>query len=301
MKILIAGGRGFLGSALEQELVSSGHEVRILTRRRPIRSVETQWDGRSGGAWVQRLAEVEAVVNLTGYGLEHWPWTESRKRRFFRSRVEPGEALASAVQSAGHRPRSFLQISGINYYGTTGPGVADESYPAAADFLAQLAVRWEAASRPVEQLGVRWMAARSAVVLDARGGLFPLMALPVRLWAGGPLGSGQQIVPWIHLKDAVRAFRFLIETGQARGSFNLIAPQTTSNAEFMRAVARVTRRPYWLPTPGFMLRMVLGEMSTLVLEGRAARPSRLEQLGFKFQYATIEAALADLLARGRAG
>ncbi|HEX8990930.1 MAG TPA: TIGR01777 family oxidoreductase [Anaerolineales bacterium] len=300
MKILIAGGRGFLGSALEKELSSSGHEVWILTRRRPARPAEIQWDGRSTGSWAGRLDEMDAVVNVTGYGLEHWPWTASRKRRFLQSRVGPGEALTSAIQNARHRPAAFLQISGINYYGTTGTGVADESYPAADDFLAQLSVKWEAATSPVEHLGVRRVLARSAVVLDTRGGLFPLMALPVRLWVGGPLGGGRQVVPWIHVRDAVRALRFLIEHEQARDAFNLIAPQSTSNDEFMRAVARVMNRPYWLPTPGFLLRIVLGQMSTLVLEGRASRPSRLEGLGFQFRYPTINVALADLLGGGSA-
>ncbi len=251
MKILIAGGTGFVGSALRRSLESGGHEVWVLTRRQPRNIHEIQWDGRTAGGWAGRVGEMDAVVNVTGFGLEHWPWSRRQKQRFVDSRVLPGAALTSAIRSANHKPSAFLQISGINYYGTHGEGLADETWPAADDFLARLTVQWEAATRPVEELGVRRVVARSAVVLDAHGGLFPLMALPVSLWVGGPLGDGRQTVPWIHLEDEVAALRFLLEQDRASGPFNLIAPQSTTNADFMRAVARAMHRPYWLPTPAF--------------------------------------------------
>ncbi len=297
MKILIAGGTGFLGSALSRVLGASGHEVRILTRRWPRSPNEIQWDGVSTNGWAQRLNEVDAVVNLTGYGLEHWPWTARQKRRFIDSRVLPATALSRAIAEADRSPGVFLQISGINYYGARGEGIADENTPAGEDYLAQLTVQWEAASSAVEQLGVRRVVARTAVVLGAHGGLFPLMALPVRLGVGGPLGSGSQAVPWIHLEDQVAAMRFLLERQDAAGAFNLIAPQPTSNAEFMRAVAQAMRRPYWLPAPAFMLKAVLGEMSTLVLDGRYSKPGRLTEMGFEFRYPTMDTALQALMHR----
>ncbi len=294
MRVLIAGGRGFLGSALSQQLSISGHEVWTLTRGKPKSENEVQWDGIRPNNWAKRLEQVDAVVNLTGYGLEHWPWTTSRKRKFVNSRVQPGEALVSAIRSASHRPQAFVQISGINYYGAAGDGVADESSPAAEDFHAQLAVTWEAATQPVEDLGVRRAVARTAVVLASRGGLFPLMALPVRLYLGGPLGSGKQAVPWIHIEDEVRALQFLLEDAEASGPFNLVAPQATSNAAFMQAITRAARRSYWLRAPGWAMRMALGEMSTLVLEGRYSRPKRLEERGFAFRFPTIDDAMRSL-------
>ena len=300
MKILIAGGTGFLGSALRRALEASGHEVWILTRSRGLNPNEVQWDGRSTNGWTDHLDGTDAVVNVTGYGLEHWPWSRANKRRFLESRVLPGAALVSGIEKVARKPRVFLQVSGINYYGTRGEGIADEGTPAADDYLAQLTVQWEAASKPVEELGMRRVVARTAVVLDTHGGLFPLMALPVKLWAGGPLENGRQAVPWIHLADQVAAIQFLLDHADASGAFNLIAPQPTSNAEFMRAVARAMHRPYWFPTPAFLLRIALGEMSTLLLDGRYSRPARLLQSGFKFRYPTIEAAADSLLRRGAA-
>lgn len=295
MRVLIAGGTGFLGSHLAAGLSAAGHEIVVLTRRRPRTSNEMRWDGRTVGQWAKLLEEVDAVVNTTGYGLEHWPWNRAQKQRFEDSRVQPGLALARGIAAAERRPKVFLQISGINYYGSIGAGIADESFPAAADFLAQLAVRWEAATQPIEALGVRHVVARCAVILDAKGGLFPLMVLPVRLFAGGPFGNGQQAVPWIHVEDAVGALQFLLGNSQADGAFNLIAPQATNNTEFMRAAAAALGRPFWFRTPAFLLRAVLGEMSTLILDGRLARPRRLEESGFKFKYPTVESALANLL------
>lgn len=294
MKVLIAGGSGFLGAALEHTLEANGHQTYILTRRAPKHSNQIQWDGQTAGGWMKRLEEMDAVVNLTGFGLEHWPWTKSQKRRFHDSRILPGLALVSAIKASDRRPKVFLQISGINHYGLHGE-IADESTPPADDYLAQLTVQWEAATQPVEELGVRCVVARTAVVLDVRGGQFPLMALPVRLFVGGPLGNGKQCVPWIHLADEIGALRFLLENQNARGAFNLIAPAQTSNADFMRAVAKALHRPYWFPTPAFLLRTMLGEMSALIVDGRCAAPRRLLELGYQFQFPALDGALNNLI------
>ena len=294
MKVLLAGGSGFLGSALKKSLEQRGHEVTLLTRRVPKTSDQVQWDGITTLGWGRIVNEVDAVVNLTGFGLEHWPWTSRQKKRFTDSRVLPGLALVSAIKSASRRPGIFLQISGINHYGLRGEGIADESTPAADDFLAQLTVQWEAATQPVEGLGIRRVVARTAPVLSARGGLFPLMALPARLFAGGKLGDGRQAMPWIHLQDEIGALRFLLENENARGAFNLIAPQPISNADFMKTVATALRRPYWFHAPAFLLRLVLGEMSVLLTDGRYSQPKRLLEHGYNFQFPKLENALMDL-------
>ena len=297
MKILIAGGSGFIGTALGSLLQQENHEVFILTRRTPRNDRQIQWDGRTAQGWGQRMNEMDAVVNLTGYSLEHWPWTKRRKEKFVSSRVEPGQALVSAIEAAVRRPKVFLQISGVNHYGLRGEGIADETTPAADDYLAQLTVEAESATRPVEDLGVRHVVARTAVILAKRGGLYPLMALPARLFFGGKLGDGSQAMPWIHLTDTLRAMSYLLQNERTQGPYNLIAPTPTSNADFMRAVASALHRPYWFHVPKFLLKLPLGEMSLLITEGRYSRPRRLLEDGFEFKFPTIEKALDDIYSK----
>jgi uncharacterized protein len=294
MKILIAGGSGFIGSALGSLLRQEQHEVHILTRRTPQNDHQIQWDGQTAQGWGHHMNDMDAVVNLTGFGLEHWPWTRRQKMKFESSRVLPGRALVSAIEAASHRPKVFLQVSGINHYGLRGEGTADESTPPGNDYLAQLTVQWEAATQPVTELGVRHVVSRMAVVLAKKGGLFPLMALPVRLFFGGKLGTGTQAMPWIHLGDAARAMSFLLQSETSQGPYNLIAPSTTSNAEFMHEVARALHRPFWFHVPKFLLKLALGEMSVLITEGRYSRPMRLIEEGFEFKFPTIEKALEEL-------
>ena len=297
MKVLIAGGSGFLGSALKNSLKEHSHEVFILTRAESKPSYQIHWDGKTTAGWAPLVSEMDAVVNLTGFGLEHWPWTKRQKQRFVDSRVLPGLALVSAIQGASLRPKVFLQISGVNRYGLRGEGSADESAPAAEDFLAQLTVKWEAATQPVEQFGVRRVVARTAVVLARRGGLFPLMALPVHLFFGGKLGAGDQAMPWIHLTDQVRALTFLLENEVARGAYNLIAPTPTSNEVFMRTIAGTLHRPFWFHVPRFLLQLAMGEMSVLITEGRYSQPRRLLEQGFQFRFPTLKEALDDLFSK----
>ncbi len=294
MNVLIAGGSGFLGTALTKSLEQNNHRVFILTRRKPSRPNQIHWDGSTSQGWSHIINEMDSVVNLTGFGLEHWPWTKKQKRKFHDSRVLPGLALASAIKDAARRPRVFLQTSGINRYGLRGDSLAAETTPPANDFLAQLTVPWEEATQSVEDLGVRRVITRNAVILARRGGLFPLMALPARLFFGGQFGDGEQAMPWIHLADYVRAVRLLLENEDARGPFNFVAPTPTSNAEFMRAIAKSLRRPYWFHLPASLLRIPLGEMSILLTEGRYSQPKRLLELGYQFQFPKIEDALKDI-------
>jgi len=294
MKVLIAGGLGFIGTALTKSLEQDGHRVAILTRNKPRTINQIQWDGRTTNGWGRIVNEMDAVVNLTGYGLEHWPWTKRQKQRFIDSRVIPGLALASAIKDSSHHPSVFLQISGINRYGLRNKGVADESTPPATDFPAQITVAWEDATESVEEFGVRRVIARTAVVLSKRGGLFPLMALPVKLFFGGNLGDGTQATPWIHIDDQVNAIKFLLQNENARGPFNLIAPTPTSNADFMRIIAAQLKRPCWFHLPAFLLRIPLGEMSVLLTEGSYSQPKHLLELGYKFQFSTLEDAVKDI-------
>jgi len=230
MNVLVVGGTGYLGRHLARSFLEDRHEVFILTRgaKEVAGTRLIRWDGKSIHGWGHRIEEMDLVIHLAGKSLGTWPWTRSRKQEFETSRVESGRVLMQAIQQARHRPRLFVQQSGINFYGLRGDA-ADESSLAADDFLAQLTVHWEAATQPLEDLGIRRIILRSAVVLSKGEGLMPLIALPAYLFMGGPLGNGRQIFPWIHLEDWITAVRYLVANEKTQGAYNLIAPAATSN------------------------------------------------------------------------
>ncbi len=300
MNILIIGGSGFIGSALIPRLLEEGHAINVLSRRPhavhlPPSVVVHPWDGRSGAAWANLLAGMDAVINLAGANLGVGRWTQQRKMEFLASRVTSGQAVVEAFALAPRKPHLLMQASAIGYYGPCGDEVITESSPPGRDFLAQLCVQWEASTQPVEAWGVRRVLLRTGIVLGRDSLVLKRLLLPFRLGVGGPLGSGRQWMPWIHLADQIGAMLFLLHNDQAVGPFNLTAPNPVRNAVFGRILARVIRRPYWLPVPAFALRLVLGEMSTLVLDGQRALPQRLLDLGYRFVFEDLEAALHDLL------
>lgn len=299
MDIIIAGGSGLIGRALAQDLLRSGHRVGILTRRPdqaslPPGAEAVGWDGRSARGWEDKLAQAGAVVNLVGENIGGGLWTSERKRKIRDSRVQAGQALVQAIRGVSQRPGVLVQASAVGYYGPHGDEDLDETAAAGEDYLARVAVDWENSTRPLEDLGVRRVVARTGLVLAHDGGILERFLLPVRLFAGGPLGSGRQWVSWIHIRDQVAALRFLIDTPAASGAYNLTAPQPATNADFIRALARAVHRPYWLPAPAFALKMVLGEMSTLVLDGQKVLPSRLLAEGYRFQFSDLNSAFKDL-------
>ena len=299
MNILVSGGSGFIGSALTRSLLADGHNVWVLTRnptraRLPEGAQSVRWDGRTSQGWVGVFSQMDAVVNLAGESVGKWPWTNRRKNLIRESRVGAGLAIADAFQKVDKKPTVLIQASGVGYYGPCGNETVAEDSPAGNDFMATVAINWEASTRIVDSLGVRRVIIRTSLVLNARQGVLPLMALPVRFGAGGPLGNGEQGVSWIHLDDEVRAIRYLLENDNARGAFNLSAPNPLSSADFIRALARALSRPYWMPAPAPFLRMMLGEMSTLLLDGQFVIPQRLVNLGFVFRYETAQEAFHDL-------
>lgn len=300
MNVMITGGTGLIGSAITRSLCADGHKVLVLTRDpqnkmvdHPEGATPVGWDGRTTQGWGELVNEMDAIVNLAGKSTATYPWNNSHKRSFWNSRVWAGEAVTDAIRVARKKPRVLIQSSGIGYYGNHGD-VAEESTPPADDFMARLTVAWEASSQSIEELGVRRVVIRTAVVLTPDNIIMKLMELPVRLYFGGHLGSGLQILPWIHMADEVGAIRFLIENDQARGAYNLIASESTSNDIFIRTLAKMLNRPYWFHVPAFLLRLLLGEMSVMVLEGRSAYPRRLLEAGYEFKFPVLETALKNL-------
>lgn len=300
-RLLITGGSGLIGRAVTAELAAAGWEVVVLSRRPervrglPAGARAEGWDGVSTAGWGALAAGAAGILHLAGESIADGRWTDERKRRLRASRVESSRAVAAAVAAAAIKPRFLLQASAVGYYGDCGDQVVAEDHPPGEGFLADLSVEWEAATAAVEALGVRRAILRTGIVLAAEGGALPKMALPFRLFAGGPLGSGRQVIPWIHLADEVAAIRLLAERDDARGPFNLTAPEPVTNAEFSRTLARVLGRPNLLRAPAFALHLALGELADAMLEGQRAAPRALERLGFTFRFPHLEPALRDLL------
>jgi len=290
--IVIAGGTGFIGRALCKALTTDGHDVVVLSRNAAARVPHARmvhWDAESAeGPWVETLRRARAVVNLCGSSIAAGRWTEGRKRALLESRVRPARALLQAITALDERPGRLLQASGVGYVGT-GDKLTDESSGPGDDFLARLAIEWEAT---LEQAPVPTTALRFGVVLG-HGGALRAMLLPFRLWAGGPVASGRQWLSWIHVDDAVAAIRFAIVQG-LDGPLNVTAPTAVRNRDFAAIAGRVLHRPAWLTVPGLALRLALGEQATLVCDGQNAVPARLLEAGFRFRHNTIESALLDL-------
>lgn len=301
MKIIVTGGTGLIGRTLAEQMAGEGHDVIVLSRNpdsaqgfsQGVRLVE--WDARTPQGWSQWVDGADAIVNLAGAGLADWLWTTSRKQVLLDSRVSAGEAVSKAVALAERKPKVVIQASAIGYYGPQGDEPIQEDHASGDDFLAELCQKWEASSRSVEDYGVRRAVIRTGLVLSQKGGVLPRLLLPIRFFVGGPLGSGKQYYSWIHLQDEIRAIRFLIENETVGGAFNLTAPNPLPNAEFMRTVAQAFGRPSWLPVPEFAMRLLIGDMATVIVDGQRTVPAHLEQAGFSFKYPTLEDALQEMV------
>jgi uncharacterized protein (TIGR01777 family) len=301
MRVLLAGGSGMRGRALAIALHSNGHDVSILSRNpgkhrssfpAPIRLV--QWGGPTSVRWTEEIDRADAIVNLAGENLGAKRWSPARKREILDSRVLPGAALVKAIEDSKKMPRVFLQAAGVGYYGPRGEETLTEDSKPGMDFQCQVCIEWENSTIALEKMGIRRVITRNGVVLKKEGGALPRMALPFRFFVGGPVGNGRQWFPWIHHADDVRVIMFLIEHELARGVFNLTAPQPVRNRDFARVLGNVLKRPAFVPVPALALRLLFGEMSTVLLDGQKALPTRLQEAGFAFRFPDLESALGDI-------
>ena len=292
--IVIAGGTGFLGTALLDALRRDGHAVVVLTRT-ASRSHEVAWSPTDpAGAWTSVLEDASALINLAGVSIASGRWTAGRKAAIRESRTQSTGALVHAIHSARKPPAVFLSASAVGFYGVRGDEPATETTPAGSDFLAGVCRDWEAAARHASPT-TRVVLLRTGIVLAREGGALPQLALPFRLFAGGPAGSGRQFMSWIHLADWVAMVLWALRTPAIAGPLNLTAPGPVINAEFSRTLGRALGRPSWLHAPALPLRLALGEMAdALVLGGQRVLPEVARQHGFTFRYPTLELALSAI-------
>jgi uncharacterized protein (TIGR01777 family) len=306
MRIIIAGGSGLIGRVLTSALINDGDQVTILSRHpgsvsgMPAGVRVLRWDGKTLNEWCTEIENTDAVINLVGenlFGDGFIPtrWTATRKKRLVQSRVESGKILSSAIEKAVHKPGVFIQSSGVGFYGIHQDRPFVEDDPAGNDFLANLCKEWEASTISIEKLGVRRVIIRSGVVFTTKGSAFRLLVLPYQLFVGGRIGTGMQVYSWIHHTDEVNAIRYLIHNDQAKGVFNLCSPYPVTNDEFGRMVANVIKRPHYFTIPAFILKIALGEVASMVLDGQRVLPNKLLLQGYVFNFPKLEQALTDLL------
>jgi uncharacterized protein (TIGR01777 family) len=302
-RIIITGATGFIGRALCRKLVEGGYEVVALSRN-PEKGSESlpnqvrivNWDAKTGEGWADYADGAYAIINLAGESIASGRWTQQKKRRILESRLNAGEAVLQAVERVESKPKVVIQASGVGIYGNRDDEILDEFSPAGSGFLVEVAKQWEQSTKKVEPMGVRQVIIRTGVVLGAGGGFLSRVLLPFRLLLGGRLGSGKQWIPWIHIDDEIGAIVFLMEKENLQGVFNLTPPNPLTSKEFFRFLGKAMRRPSWLPVPGFVLRVFLGEMAKeLILSGQRAVPKRLLDSGYEFEYPDAEPALREIL------
>ncbi|WP_308622007.1 TIGR01777 family oxidoreductase [Massilia sp. Se16.2.3] len=296
-EVLVTGATGFIGQKLVAALLADGHRVTVLTRQ--ARAAAWMFNGRieciASMDALPRSRRFDLVVNLAGAPVLGWRWSAGRRAVLRRSRVSLTQKLVDWIATAEHKPALLLSASAIGYYGVQARGddrALTEDAPPQPIFMSDLCREWEEAARGAQAFGVQVARMRIGVVLG-RSGALPMMLLPVKLGIGGPLGDGRQWLSWIHVNDVIAAMGHLARRGEG-GAFNLVAPESVSQAQFGRTAARVHRRPFGFPTPGLPMRAVLGEQADLLLEGQRVLPERLLAGGFSFRYPHLEGALRSL-------
>ena len=327
MKIVIAGSSGLVGAALTKSLIRDGHRVVRLQRSgsgaakengrklsggekkapppaAPGQITDVAWnpntcdlEGEPFGVDQEKLEGSDALVNLAGASISGETWSAERKAVLRSSRVHITRELVCSLEKLEDGPKAIVSASAIGYYGNRGDEVLTEDSSPGADFLARLALEWEAEAVKAEALGMRVVRLRFGIILARHGGALPQMMRPFKFGLGGRIGSGQQWMSWIALQDAVTAIREALQNQAITGALNIVSPQPVRNADFARALGRALHRPAFLPAPAFALEFALGEMAeALLLASQRVTPSRLQQLGFRFAHQDLESALASILA-----
>jgi uncharacterized protein len=298
LKIAIAGGSGFVGQALSDFFIKSGNEVYILTRS-PKSSSQSkltyiEWLNEDSQP-VSLLEGIDIFINLAGESINSGRWNDKRKQRILQSRLKATNELIYIIEHLKVKPKVLINASAIGYYGTSvNITFTEESHCVGSDFLADTVKQWEGLAKKAEKFGVRTVLARFGIILAKNEGALPKMALPHRLFAGGKLGKGNQWVSWIHIEDVIQAISFIIQHDLITGPVNFISPTPVTMDELGKTLAKVLHRPHWIPTPEFALKILLGEMSMLMLEGQKVLPKKLMEHGYTFQFPTIESALNDI-------
>lgn len=302
-KVLITGGTGLVGTALTALLVEKGYSVTILTRDKKLTSLHSKitysyWDINNGIIDKEEVLSANYIVHLAGAGIADKPWSAKRKKAILDSRVAPIKLIYNSLKNNAHQLNAFISASGVGFYGAiTTNTVFDETAPAANDFLGKTCLQWELAVDELTDLPIRTAKLRTGIVLAKNGGALPKMMQPFKFGLGAAFGTGKQIMPWIHIDDLARLYVAAIESESFTGAYNAIAGNV-SNHEFSKTLSKCMKKPFWLPNvPSFMLKLFLGEMAVILLEGSAVNNQKLLKTGFNFHFTDLEVALRELLGK----
>ncbi len=305
MKIAITGATGFVGSRLVERLISQGHQLIVLSRS--VQRAQKVFPSTTfknleivgymptvSGDWQNVISGCDAVVNLAGEPIAEGRWTAERKQVILNSRKLGTQKIVEAIGNADPKPDVLVNASAIGYYGTSQTATFDETSSPGNDFLAQVSTEWESEAQKVKNSGTRLVILRFGIVLGM-GGALSKMITPFKLFAGGPLGDGQQWFSWIHVDDVVNLILQALNDSQMQGVYNATTPKAVRMSQFCDIMGQVMNRPSWLPVPGFALEALLGEAATVVLQGQQVIPKRTLESGFKYQYPELQSALKEIL------
>ena len=300
MKILITGGTGFVGTQLTFRFIQDGHEITILTRslkrlgEAPRGISYLQGDPTQKGPWQEAIQNHDVVINLAGASI-FAKWTEEYKKVLRESRVSTTRNIVQGIPPDSSKKITLFSTSAVGYYGFCGDEELTEESPHGEDFLAQMAVEWEAEALKAKEKGARVVITRFGIVLGEKGGALGQMIPLFKKFIGGPIGSGQQWFSWVHIKDLAEVFVFLLKHPEISGPVNLCSPNPVRNKDLAKALGKVLHRPSFFPAPGFMVKLVLGEFGSVILEGQRVIPRKLIENGFVFQYPDIGKALQGIV------
>ena len=299
-KILIAGGTGFIGSKLTDNLRSKGYKINVLSRGKHRSNEENLeyfiWDFKNNFIDPNAFKGVSTIINLSGANIGSKRWTDKRKSIIMRSRIQSTELLYDTVKNNNFNIDSYISASAVGYYGSiTTDNIFTEKDISGNDFLAEVTQVWEEKANHFIDLGIRTVLVRTGVVFDNKEGALTKIVQPIKYGFGAILGTGKQIIPWVHIDDIINAYVFMIEN-KVQGAYNVVAPNPIDNKNLTYLIAKTLKKPIWLPKiPKFVLKMILGEQANLVLEGSAASAQKIMDAGFHFKYTQPEKAIKDLL------
>ena len=301
IKILVAGGTGFIGRELIRELLTDGHSIVVLTRDKEsaLRTLgenaeAVQWDDSLLLLPTNELENVEAVINLSGESIAGGRWSNDRKENILSSRINTTRAIVDAISNQVIKPKVFINASAIGFYGPHGDEELTEDDSPGNDFLAEVSKAWEEEVKKAEAFGVRTAVIRIGLVLG-QGGALKQMLLPYKFYLGGSIGNGKQWVSWIHIKDLAGIFKYVLNNESLTGPVNGTAPNPVKMKDLSKSIGRVMKRPSWFTVPSFAIRLVLGEMADMLLNGQKVLPEKVSDSGYRFRFARIEGALKDIL------